>query len=97
MYKTQLKIFDAINKLEAKNKRLYSDNEIAKATGLHRHTINVMRKGKAEPTLDKLLDFFASEGMPIEPNDLFDVVIDVSDTITTGEQVKVEVQPPDKP
>ena len=73
MYKTQLNIFDAINRLEAKNKRQYSDAEIAKLTGLHRHTINVMRKGKAEPTLDKLMTFFASEGMPITPNDIFTV------------------------
>ena len=71
VYKTELNIFDAINRLEAKNKRKYTDKQIADATGLHRHTINVMRKGKAEPTLDKLMNFFASEGMPITPNDIF--------------------------
>ena len=64
MYKTELNIFDAINKLEARNKKNYSDNEIAKATGLHRHTINLMRKGKAEPTLDKLLDFLPMKECP---------------------------------
>lgn len=71
MQKAQLNIFDAINKLEAKNKRKYSDVDLSRLTGLHRHTIKALRAGKDEPTLDKLIAFFASEGMPIEPNDIF--------------------------
>lgn len=71
MQKAQLNIFDAINKLEAKNKRKYSDVDLSRLTGLHRHTIKTLRAGKDEPTLDKLIAFFASEGIPIEPNDIF--------------------------
>lgn len=71
MYKSQLNIFRVIKRLEALNGRTYTDQQIATATGLHRHTISTMRKGKAEPTLDKLLEFFRREGMPITVADLF--------------------------
>ena len=71
MYKSQLNIFRVIKRLEAINGRTYTDQQIATATGLHRHTISTMRKGKAEPTLDKLLEFFRREGMPITVADLF--------------------------
>lgn len=73
MYKVQLNIYDAVNKLEGQNKRRYSDAQIGEMCGLHRHTIHTMRTGKDEPTLNKLLDFFQSEGMPIKIQDLFTV------------------------
>lgn len=73
MHKTRVSLFDALNRLEGQNERRYTDAEIAKATGLHRHTISALRRGKAEPTLDKLLDFFAAEGMPVTVQDLFTV------------------------
>jgi hypothetical protein len=68
-----LKIFDAVNRLEKRNGRRYSESEIAAATGLHRHTIAAVMKGKQDKTLSKLLAFFASEGMPITVADLFTV------------------------
>ena len=75
MYKTELKIFDAINRLEGKNGRRYTDAQIATATGLHRHTVRILRNGKPEPTIDKLLDFFASEGMPLTVGDLYETTV----------------------
>jgi transcriptional regulator with XRE-family HTH domain len=68
-----LKIFDAVNQLEKRNGRRYSESEIAVATGLHRHTIAAVMKGKQDKTLSKLLAFFAAEGMPITVGDLFTV------------------------
>lgn len=73
MYKTQLNIYDVLNRLEGQNKRRYSDAEVAKASGLHRHTVRILRAGKHEPTLDKLLNFFEAEGMPISVSDLFTI------------------------
>ena len=73
MYKVQLNINDLLYRLEGQNKKHYSDAAVGKAMGLHRHTIKTMRDGKPEPTLDKLLDFFHSQGMPITIADLFTV------------------------
>jgi hypothetical protein len=73
MHKSQLNIYNVLNRLEGQNKRRYSDAEVAKASGLHRHTVRIMRNGKPEPTLDKLLNFFEAEGMPITIADLFTV------------------------
>lgn len=66
-----LKIFDAVNQLEKRNGRRYTESEIATATGLHRHTVAAAMKGKPDKTLSKLLTFFESEGMPVTVNDLF--------------------------
>lgn len=68
-----LKIFDAVNQLEKRNGRRYSEAEIAAATKLHRHTIAAVMKGKPDKTLSKLLTFFAAEGMPIQVGELFTV------------------------
>ncbi len=68
-----LKIFDTVNQLEKQNGRRYTESQIAKATGLHRHTIAAVMKGKPDKTLSKLLAFFAAEGMPITVGDLFTV------------------------
>lgn len=71
-----LKIFDAINKLEKHNERRYTESQIAKATGLHRHTVAAAMKGKPDKTLSKLLAFFKSEGLDIAVGDLFTVTDD---------------------
>ncbi len=68
-----LKIFNAVNQLEKHSGRRWSESEIATATGLHRHTIAALMKGKPDRTLSALLDFFAAEGMPITVADLFTV------------------------
>lgn len=92
-YKVELNIYDVINKLEGQNKRRYTDNQIAKATGLHRHTIRVMRAGKHEPTFEKLLNFFAAEGMSITPNDIFKITN--SDTVAPADLTILTVDPAD--
>ena len=79
-----LKIFDAINKLEKHNERRYTESQIAKATGLHRHTIASVMRGKQDKTLSKLLAFFAAEGMPIAVGDLF--------TVTDGESGENQIK-----
>jgi hypothetical protein len=64
-------IFDAVNRLEKQNGRRYTESQIAKATGLHRHTIATLMRGKPDRVIVKLLHFFASEGMPVTVKDLF--------------------------
>lgn len=66
-----LSIYDAVNALEKTNRRRYTDNEIATATGLHRQTIATLRKGKQEKTIAKLLDYFRAEGLEVGVADLF--------------------------
>lgn len=68
-----LKIFDAVNKLESHTGRRYTESEIAKATGLHRHTVAAAMRGKPDKTLSKLLAFFRAEGLDITVADLFTV------------------------
>ncbi len=66
-----------LQKVERKNQRRYKYSEIAKITGLSRQTATKLFTGKAQAvdlaTLAALLDFFAAEGMPISPGDLFTV------------------------
>ena len=67
----QLDIFKPLKLLEAQNGKEYTIKEVARKTGLHRHTITALMSGRDDTTLAKLLDFFHAEGMPITPNDLF--------------------------
>ncbi|HXH29879.1 MAG TPA: hypothetical protein VNJ01_03635 [Bacteriovoracaceae bacterium] len=80
----KLNIYQAINRLEGENQRRYSDNEIARLTGLHRHTVALIRKGRDDKLLAGLLNFFASEGMPVTIADLFSVTT-VPDLANTGQ------------
>mgnify|MGYP000609011282 CR=1 FL=1 len=73
-----LKIFDAVNQLEKHSGKRYTETQIAKATGLHRHTVAAAMRGKPDKTLTKLMAFFAAEGMPVQVGDLF-TVTDSSD------------------
>lgn len=72
-HKVELNIYHLINRLEAIKGRRISDNEIATALGVHRHTVTKIRKGRPEPSLAKLLDYFAAEGMPVTVDQLFTV------------------------
>ena len=67
----ELKIFDAVNQLEKRNGRRYTESQIAQATGLHRHTIASLMRGKPDRVIAKILAFFESEGAPVAINDLF--------------------------
>ena len=74
----QLDIFKPLKLLEAQNGKEYTIKEVARKTGLHRHTITALMSGRDDTTLAKLLAFFHAEGMPITPNDLF--IVESSDT-----------------
>ncbi len=69
-----------LHELESVNRRRYKYTEIGKITGLSRQTATKLFTGKAKgidlETIAKLLDFFADEGMPIRPGDLFTVTTD---------------------
>lgn len=73
----ELNYVQLLQDLESKTKRRYKYTEIALISGLSRQTVTKLFTGKAQAidldTIGKLLDFFASEGMPITLNDLFTV------------------------
>lgn len=91
-----------LGRLEASKGKRYNYAEIARKMNSDtdrqkiRYQLNNSLGEIKTAMIDKWLDFFASEGMPITLADLFTTLISVSDTITTGEHVKVEVQPPDR-
>ncbi len=75
--KTKLNIFRLIKRLEEQKNMPYSNTAIADKSGLSRVTVNSLVSSDTKridlATIDKLLDFFAAEGMPIEVGDLFTV------------------------
>ncbi len=75
--KTQLNVFRMVKRLEEKSNVAYTNTAIAKKSGLSRVTVNGLVSSGTQridlETIDKLLDFFATEGMPITPGDLFTV------------------------
>ena len=78
----KINIFRTVKLLEAKKGRPYSAQDIAKATGLHRHTVSSMLEGREDKTLSKVLSFFAREGMPVAIGDLFVITDDNPDNPT---------------
>lgn len=68
-------LFNLKKQLEIKSQREFSWNEIAERSGVHRNTmLNLANDRTRRIDLDimaRLIDFFASEGMPVTPNDLF--------------------------
>lgn len=75
--KTELNVFRLLKKLEATTGNRFTNTLFAKKSGLSRVTVNGLMNGTTNridlATIDKLLAFFAAEGMPIEPGDLFTV------------------------
>lgn len=67
----ELNIYHLVNQLEGKQGRRISDNEIARAINVHRHTVSSVRKGREETLISKLVDYFRSNGLDISPGDLF--------------------------
>jgi predicted XRE-type DNA-binding protein len=76
-YKTTFTIFDQIVKLQKATGDRLSDSEYARQIGITRQTFGALMKGEMLrieiDTIDKLLDFFAAEGMPVTVADLFTV------------------------
>lgn len=75
MHNTKFNLKQLIRQLESKNNRDYEYQQIAKASGLSRFTVasianNVSIRIELR-TIDKLLDFFAAEGMPVTVDQLF--------------------------
>lgn len=67
----KINIFKSVKLLEAKKGKTYTAQDIAKASGLHRHTVAAMIEGREDKTLSKILAFFEREGMPVAIGDLF--------------------------
>lgn len=80
MIEVKLNYVKLLQELERKNKRRYKYSEIGLVAGLSRQTVTKLFTGKAQAvdlaTIGKLLDFFASEGLPISISDLFTVTSD---------------------
>lgn len=78
--KTKLNIFRLIKRLEELKNKPYSNTYMADKAGLSRVTVNSLVSGDTNridlATIDKLIDFFAAEGMPIDAGDLFTVTPD---------------------
>lgn len=76
----ELNIYPLVNRLEAKLGRRVTDNEIATVANVHRHTVATARKGKEEPVITKLVQYFRSQGFDIQAGDLFTETKPVTDT-----------------
>lgn len=76
----QSNLFELVHKLESKHGRRYTYTEIAEALGVTHPAAKALLKKRSDPNgyfrfaiMAKLLDFFASQGMPITAGDLFTV------------------------
>lgn len=77
----QSNLFELIHQLESRHGRRYTYTEIAEALGVTHPAAKALLKKKTDPNsyirfamIAKLLDFFASQNMPITISDLFTVV-----------------------
>lgn len=70
-------LFTLKRQLEILKQRQYSWAEIAQETGIHYNTLHNIANNKTRridlDIAEKLLTFFATEGMPITINDLFTI------------------------
>lgn len=75
MHHTKFNLKQLVRQLGVKNNRDYGYLYIAQASGLSRFTVASIANGDSIRielrTLDKLLDFFSAEGMPITLDQLF--------------------------
>lgn len=72
--RVRFNLFNLIRRLETLKGRRFSQAEIAEGAGIHPNTVgrvmdNRLRQVHFE-TLEGLLDYFESQGMPIELSDL---------------------------
>lgn len=74
-YKVTITIFKHIIRLQEKTSKRLSDSEYASKIGITRQAFASLMKGETmrieADTIGELLAFFAAEGMPITPNDIF--------------------------
>lgn len=89
-------LFALKHELEIKTGRTYSWVKIANESGVQINTIKNIAGNKTAridlDILEKILKFFASQGMPITPNDF--LVVSVTDRATVTDSAHVEIQPP---
>lgn len=68
-------LFTLKRQLEIASRKEYTWLRISKITGIHANTLHNIATNKTRrldlDIVEKLLDFFASEGMPVTINDLF--------------------------
>lgn len=76
-HRVKLNLFDNLHRLDGETGRHYSMSEVSRLSGVSRTTIDAILKGSTSRidtvTLEKLLDFFAAEGMPVSIGELFTV------------------------
>lgn len=91
MAKLLFNLHKPLSRLEQIKNRRYSFSEIADASGLTRQGVRRLLKEPSDridvDTLSKLLDFFATEGMPITVNDLFTTQTIAAPSIPSGAAV----------
>lgn len=75
--KLQFNVEPAILRLQAENQKRYTYTDVAKSAGVSRQSIERLARNESFQDLlvllAALLDFFASEGMPITVDKLFEV------------------------
>ena len=72
---TRFNVDGLLRKLAAQNNRNYDKGLVAERSGISRATITTITNNTSKridlETIDKLLGFFAAEGMPVAAGDLF--------------------------
>lgn len=80
MHHTKFNLKQLLRQLSIQNDRDYEIQQVAEASGLSRFTVASIMSNSSNRvelrTLDRLQDFFASEGMPITIDQLFTVTTD---------------------
>lgn len=80
MHNTKFNLKQLIRQLELKHDRDYDYQDIAKAAGLSRFTVSSIANNNSVKielrTINRLLDFFVSQGLDVTIADLFVVTTD---------------------
>lgn len=89
MHHIEYNLKQLIRKLSAQNGRDYELQQVGKACGLSRFTISSIANNASVRielrTLERLMNFFAAEGMVITVADLFNVTLAPATLTATGE------------
>lgn len=80
MHRTKFALSQLLRQLALHNNRDYDKSTVAELSGISRTTITAITNNSSRridlETLEKLLDFFAAEGLPIGVGDLFTVTVE---------------------
>lgn len=80
MRKVTYNLFSLKRKLEMQTGRAYTWKEISAATRIHTNTLQNLSNNKTARIdlgiMGKLMDYFESEGLPVEPADIFVITKD---------------------